>query len=409
MKGIYRGWWQAGVALLLQAISAASIFTSYSLIAAPLKAEFEPSNMVLMLGITVVTLMSGILSPALGKAVDRKSIRNLMVLGASLLSAGFLLLSFVTSMVQAVVVYALCMSASTVLLGPMTSAALLARWFNRRRGLAMGLASSGGAFGGLLLPPLLQALIDGFEWRAALQIYAVLALLVAVPLILILVKDRPSADESHVENITETASEGNALSRGAASQGPFLKDPRFWLIALIMGSLFGGGVGLISNMVQLAGTKGVEPSQTALLLSISSAATFGAKLVWSTIIDRLKLTLALAAMLVIQGIAVAVFVISGNFIGLVAAIVTAGLAAGGVVPAWSLTLSRLYGAARLGQAMGMMTFLIMPWTMLSPPLFGWAYDVSGTYNVGLLAYLALLAMVLVGLTQLRIQPPSDGG
>lgn len=401
MAGFYRGWWQVGIALLIQAISGASIFTSYSLIVTPLKLEFQPSNTVLMLGITLVSMVSGIVSPILGKAIDQRSIRNFMLLGAVLLSLGFFLLSLAGNMIQVAIIYALCMAVGAVLLGPLSSATLLARWFNRRRGLAMGLASSGGAIGGLVLPHLIQGLIEGFEWRAALQIYSVVVFVATVPLIMLLVKDRPESDDMAIENPPETATKQQSNLTPLASKD-LLTDLRFWLLTITIGSLFAGGMGVTSNMVQISSTKGVDAGQAALLLSIVSGATFGAKLLWSAFIDRLTPVMALCVMVVIQASGIIGFVISQNFVGLAIAIVICGLSSGGVSLAWSLTLSRIYGPARLGQVMGFMTLTLMPFTMLAPPLFGWSYDMTGSYNYGLIGYVIVLGLALAGLTQLRV-------
>ena len=55
----FPGWWQVIAAMIVQAVSTASIYTSYSVIAASLQSAFEPSRMVLMLGMTATALASG--------------------------------------------------------------------------------------------------------------------------------------------------------------------------------------------------------------------------------------------------------------------------------------------------------------------------------------------------------------
>lgn len=74
-------YWQVIVATVVQSVAATSVFVCYSVIVAPLQIEFEPSRMVLMPGISAVSLASGIMSPLPGRAVDRYSIRKLMLLG----------------------------------------------------------------------------------------------------------------------------------------------------------------------------------------------------------------------------------------------------------------------------------------------------------------------------------------
>ena len=70
---IFFGWWQVAVALLLNAVGSASIFTAYSVIAVPLEQAFEPSRTMLMMGITVANLGAGALSPFAGAAIASRS------------------------------------------------------------------------------------------------------------------------------------------------------------------------------------------------------------------------------------------------------------------------------------------------------------------------------------------------
>lgn len=404
-KTFYPGWWQVVVALLVQAIGAASIFTAYSIVAAPLKAEFQPSNMVLMFGLTVTSLASGILSPPLGSAFDRFSIRLLMAVGASWIAIGFLMLSLTQSMTQVVIVYAAFMAPALVLLGPIGCATLLSRWFNRRRGLAMGLASSGGAVGGLILPPLMQSLIDHFEWRTALQVYGVIIFAVAVPLVLLLLRDRPAKDVVAIEQLTgKTDTPAVEPPTLVLSTKALLAHPAFWLISMVLGTLFAGPMAVISNMVQFVGTKGISAAQGALLLSVLSGANFGGKLVCASVMDRAPLRLLYALMLCGLAISMLGFLTVQPFSMLMLVAVICGLSSGGASSLWSLTLSRVYGAQQIGRVMGIMTLVIMPFTLFSPPVFGWVYDQFGNYDRGFIGYLLMLGLAMLCLARLRLNP-----
>lgn len=406
MRSVNSGWWQVAVALIIQAISAASIFTAYSVVAAPLKAEFQPSHMVLMLGLTITSLASGMLSPPLGTAVDRFSIRKLMMVGSLLLTCGFFLLSFTTAMVQVVVIYGIFMATAVVLLGPIACSALLSRWFTQKRGLAMGLASSGGAVGGLLLPPLLQTLIDNYDWRLALQMFSALIFVCTFPLIYFVVRDCPP-EENKEEQLAaqphaQSAPSGISPTPQALTTKQILSDPTFWLISLMLGTIFCGPMGIVSNMLPFASTKGIDATQGALLLSVMSGAGFAGKLTWSSVIDSLSLRLAFTIMLGILGLSIIGAIYANTFALLFVAIAACGFSSGGAVPIWSLVLSRVYGPPRLGQVMGIMTFVIMPFTLFSPPIFGRVFDVTGSYTNALLGYFVLIIFAFLWLTQLRL-------
>lgn len=411
MTKIYPGWLQVMVAFVVQGVSAATVFSSYSVVVAPFKLEFAPSNMTLMLGITITVLASGILSPIIGTALDRFSMRKLMTIGAGMIASGFLLFTVATSMIHVLLIYGVCMALGSILLGPIACTALLARWFTRRRGLAMGLAASGSALGGLLFPPLLQTLIDGYEWRTAFQLIALIIVLLTVPLILLFVVDRPTAAQSIVEQaIIEQPVDGDerqsevapVVQDTAQTRVSPYKERNFWLLALVIGTAFCGPMALVSNMMQVASEKGIGGTEAAWLISVYAGACLVGKLMTTFIVDHVNQRMGLAATLCLIGLGIMGFLQGDNYSLLVAACVVTGLASGSTLLLWSVILTHTYGAGRAGEMMGKMTLLIMPFTLLAPPLFGWASDYTGSYNNAFLGYLALVMVALIVLTQVHV-------
>lgn len=403
LKTIYPGWRQVGISTLAQGVSAGSVFAAYSVVAAALKTEFAPSNMVLMLGVTVTALVSGLLGPMLGSAVDRFSTRVLMLVGAALVGSGFFLLSLTTGMIQVLAIYALFMAAATILLGPIAGSALIARWFTHRRGLAMGIAAGGGAIGSFLLPPLLQGLVDEFHWRSAFQAYGATILLIVIPLIAWLVIDRPAPSVAEtnapVEHTREPAKQ--ARTEPMTTQSVF-SDLNFWLIALIMGILFCGSIAIVSNLIQLASGKGIDATEGAFLISIFSGANFGGKLILAAVADRVDHRLILAITVAGVGLGTVGILYSDTFLPMAAACTVCGLFSGSAAPLWSLILSHVYGVERIGKVMGAMSVIIMAFNLTSAPLFGWVYDRTGSYDGALLGYTGLLALAIVFVASLRI-------
>ncbi len=401
-NSIYPGWWQVATVLTVQAVCSASIFTGYSIIAVALKAEFQSSNAQLMMGVMVVSMLSGVLSPVLGRAFDTVSIRFLMALGGVFLGGGFLLLSFASSMWQVVAVYAVCMSLATILLGPIAASALLARWFDRRRGMAMGIAASGGALGGLLIPPLLHWLLQGMEWRMALRLYALITFLLTSPLVLCFISNRPQ--DRNISPEPPGARQPAISNHAIVTTKTLLSEPRFWITSVVLGSLFAGPMGVVSNMMQFASTKGITAAKAALLLSIISGANFAGKLIVASVSDRVSLKLALSTMLVAMSVAMLGLWQLNQYSGILAMVTLAGLAGGGTLPLWSLLISRLYGPAQIGKVMGAMSFVIMPFSMLAPPIFGWVYDQYQQYDIAFIGVVVMLVIALALLSQIATEP-----
>lgn len=146
------GWRQVAASFVMLAVIA-MITSSYSVIAVPLAREFQPSRMVLMLAITVVSVVSGVLGPVLGTLMDRASLKRLMLLGSVMLAAGYAALSYATAFTQVLVIFGVLIAPANVLMGPVAVTVLLSRWFVSRRGTAIGIALAGIGMGGVVFPP----------------------------------------------------------------------------------------------------------------------------------------------------------------------------------------------------------------------------------------------------------------
>jgi MFS family permease len=118
---MFYGWYLAIVAFLLLMVSNGAIMYSYSVVAVPLGLEFEASRVTMMLGVTVMTLAGGIMSPLFGSLIDRWSLRSMMLIGVFGMSCGYFLLSFTTASWQVPLIYGALMMLGLNLLGPLTT------------------------------------------------------------------------------------------------------------------------------------------------------------------------------------------------------------------------------------------------------------------------------------------------
>ncbi len=404
-KAFFFGWWQVLVALLVQAVATGTIAYSYSVVVVPLAGEFESSRMSLMLGITAMTLVGGLLSPWLGASIDRFSLKRMMLLSACSLGFGFFALSLINGIWQMPFIYGVFMSISSVILGPLSASTLLARWFSKKRGLAMGLAATGTSIGGFLFPPLLQFLIDSFEWRTAFQLLAGAILLILVPLITLVACDWP-AQKNLFPDGGDAASEQNPNSANTPSYdsaAAIMRERNFWAIAAVMGILFSTYTMLLSNLAPFAIGSGASPEQAARLISIIAIMGLIGKLLFGTIADRIDLRFGLGGTASLLVIALLCYLGNDNFNLLLAGSAFAGLATGGMLPVWGSIMAQAFGINNYGRVMGLMNPVTMPLVILSPPLAGAIYDRTGSYQITFILFSALLAVAICTLPLIRLK------
>lgn len=396
---MFYGWLLVGVAFLVLMVSSGSIMYSYSVVAVPLGAAFDASRMTMMLGITGMTLAGGLLSPFMGSLIDRWSLRLMMFLGAAGLALAYILLSFTTASWQVPIIYAALMMLGINLLGPLTTSTLLARWFTRRRGMALGIAAVGTSVGGFVFPPLVQWLIDSFEWRSALRILGAGSLLLTLPAIW-LVANRPADRGLHPDGDAPPPSSGPLPP--PLSTAALLRERNFWLVAISISLLFGVYSALLANLVPFALDAGATADRAAFLISAMALAGIAGKLGFGAIADRVDLRAGLAASMALVIVGVVFYVVGDSYSMLLFGSLSLGLAAGGMLPVWGALLAVLFGAANYGRVMGMMNPVIMPMTLLGPPLAGLVHDTTGSYTGAFLGFVVALLAGLVLLPMIRM-------
>jgi MFS family permease len=396
------GWRQVAAAFVLLA-SIAMITSSYSVIAVPLAREFQPSRMVLMLGITVVAVVSGLLGPLLGTLMDRVSLKRLMLLGSLLLASGYAALSFATSFTQVLVVFGVLIAPANVLLGPVAATVLLSRWFIKRRGTAIGIAIAGVSMGGVVFPPLIQFLLDTYEWHVAMRLFALLMLAVS-GCAAAMVVDSPAErglQPDGAESDPEAPRPGAKQSQGSIAA--ILADPAFWLLGLLFAVVISGMKGVVTNLAPLAIDEGITASQAALLISTYSGAGFFSKLGFAALADRIGpriLTLTGFA-----GFAAGMACLSQAHAGywtIAAGAAMIGLFGGLMVPLKSFLVPKIFGRQVVGRAMGLMSTLSLCASLATPPVFGLMFDLTGSYSTINLIFAVLAATAILGVPYIRM-------
>jgi MFS family permease len=188
-RDIHYGWVAAGVTFVTMLVTAAVGAPGVFIV--PLEEEFGWTAAEISTGLAIRLLLFGLLGPFAAALMNRFGVRRMMTIAISINVAGLAASLAMQSVTQLVVLWGLVVGVGTGLTAIVLGATVATRWFAARRGLVMGLLAASTATGQLLFLPLLATVSERFGWRVALSLVCV-ALLAALVLVLVLMRDRPS-------------------------------------------------------------------------------------------------------------------------------------------------------------------------------------------------------------------------
>ena len=235
----YYGWVIVAVTFVTMGIGV-NARTSFSLLFSPIIDEFHWDRGLTAGAFSFGFLISAILSPLMGKLMDRTGPRTVMELGVFLMASGLLLAPFTTEPWHLYLTIGVLVGSGSICLGYSGQSLFLPNWFVRRRGLAVGLAFAGVGIGSITLLPWMQMLIDETGWRSASFAMGVVVLVVLFPLNLLLRK-RPEdlglqPDGNRAPDVSADATASNIVDPEWAATDWTLSramwTARFWWLAL---------------------------------------------------------------------------------------------------------------------------------------------------------------------------------
>ena len=401
---LFYGWILMLVLMLLVSIGMGTTMYMYSLVAGAVGEEFGASRLMLMAGSTGMLLVMGLCSPALGRALDRYSCKWILTVGALVMGMGFLWVAFSTHVWMMVASYVLLISIGAATLSLLTTATLLTRWFVRHRGLAIGIAALGTQFGGFFYPPLFAATMEAHDWRFAVAGMGVL-IMVASPLLIWLFEvDHPQhkglVPLGGAAPATDSHRQQQAAVRLSFSQ--LLKHRNFWLVVLIAGVGMATNTTLLANLSLFATDLGEPVVRGAFLVSLVALLGVFASPFLGWLSDVINLKVVAGIMILALTLACFMFSIADSYGLLLTAALFMGIGGGGVYPVFASLVAHLYDQRVYGQVLGTSTLLTSVITAASPLFAGWIHDVTGSYRLLFITLMAILLVVMVCISLLRI-------
>ena len=312
-----------------------------------------------------------------GHLTDRWGPRAVITAGAVLLGAGLAGMALVRHLWEPYVVYGIVggLGMGTAYV-PCHSTVV--KWFARRRGLAVGAASTGASLGTFALPLIAHRAVAAFGWRAAyvilgVGVFATLALAATV-----MRRDPRSI------GLSPDGDDGMTTASDAASPAPWtlqraMRVPAFWLIGGAFTATWLAVFVPLVHLVPFARDLGYDAGTGAWLVSAVGGGAVAGRLLMGAVSDRIGRRLTIVAAMTLQALAFGGFATVRDLPALAGTAVAFGFSYGAVSALFAAIVGDLFGPERAGSLVGFLFALAGSLAAWGPLVAGLVFDSTGGY------------------------------
>jgi sugar phosphate permease len=410
MKLLFYGWLVLASAFIIFAVVTIGV-NGLPLLNVSLKEIFNWTHEEVTRGPSILYFVVAIVSPFAGVLVDKLGPRIMMSVGSLLTVTALLLYPSITEPWHLVGIYILC-AASITLGGAIAGVTLLSYWFNRYRGIAVGIYLIGSSLGGIVFPQLIASLTQVGGWQQTALILALIAALLAiVPLLLI--RNHPSEKNTSPDGIAgmETATDNLSAksSSGNLTLADALANPMFYLLLYVTAAVFFCITGVVQNFALFMRDVGLDSTQTANALSLFFICSIAGKLVFGALSDYFskKNILVAAVINMTTGSVLMRFIPYNSDVFLPLFAVIYGLGYSGAFTMVQLTVAEYYAGKNFGKILGLVTTMDTLAGSAGIYLLGTLRTTQGNYLMGIhiligVSVSALLCAMLIQKPQAAI-------
>lgn len=355
---IFYGWVIVAIAFLAVLV-AAGARSAFPVLMVPLEEEFHWDRASISIAASVNLLMFGVVGPFIGRLMDTKGPRAIMIASVLLIALGCLAMLVMTAVWQMHFLWGIVIGTGIGGTGGVLSATIAARWFSARRGLVMGLLTSSHSAGQMVFMPLLMWLIVVSTWRNAALLLGGIMLLLVLPLVLFFMRNDPQDVGVGLDGVplgTEVGGASGARDRRenfATPMAQVVRSPDFWLLALAFSICGGTSAGLIgTHLIPHAIDHNISAVGAAGAISIMGVMNFIGTTGAGWLSDRMDKRVILAAVFAFRALSLFVLPFVGDIAGLAVFAVIYGIDWLATAPPTMALIAERFGRHSVGAVTG---------------------------------------------------------
>jgi len=413
-SGLFYGWYIVSAAIVGLALGYSVVAVmSFGTFIKPLEESFGWSRGQISLGLSIISYTAIFVFPVAGMLVDKIGAKRVMIPSTFLFAATMASMYFLTPSLWHF--YGMCLIIPIMGSGtaPLTYSRLIVAWFDRRRGLALGIGLAGVGIGTSLVPIFATWIMEQYSWREAYLGIGILIIVLVIPAITIIMRDSPSekgllADgDLPVESGDEQSAKKTILGFTAKEA---LKRKSFWLMVGSFGIAGLTTSTILIHLIPLMMDRGMTRVEAAGTFAYLGIALLIGRLAAGYLMDKFFAPRVIIIFLLGPVVGLALFAtgVTGTAAAICAALV--GMAIGAEFDVMAFFTSRYFGPRNFGQIYGYNYSAFKVGSATGPLIMGIAYDMVGRYDEilwtmsGVMLFACVLVALLPRYPELPVRP-----
>ncbi|MGE0826351.1 MAG: MFS transporter [Candidatus Binatia bacterium] len=381
------GWWIVFIAAIGLFMGYGPIVTfTFGVFLKLLNQEFGWSRGEISQAFSLSLLVMSFAFPVVGRCVDRFGARRVILPAILLFSLSLMSLSLLSANLWHL--YAIYIVLGLVGGGtaPIPYSNVLSHWFDRRRGLALGVAMVGLGLGTFVMPSLAQILITSYGWRSAYVLIGLMVMVVTIPVVGLFLKETPGMVGLEPDGKWPVSGRKDIGAQPGLTATEAWQTRTFWILVSAFFLMSASAHGCLIHLVSLLTDRGISPQLAALATSLFGGALLLGRVGAGYLLDRFFATrvaicffcgATVGLALLWSGVSGVVAFIAAFFVGL-------GMGAEGDIIAY--LVSRYFGLRSFGEIYGYTFGAFTLGGVVGPLLMGKGFDATGSYDFGLAVF-----------------------
>ena len=339
------------------------------------------------------TLAAAAVLPAIGNRIDHVGVKRSMTLIAVAFGIALVGMSAVNGLIALVVgFFAIRLFGQ----GSLTLASTLAvtHWFDRRRGLALGVMATAMGILMSLVPVFLNIVIEAYSWRTAWIVAAILVWVIVIPIAQWGLIDRPSDVRQTPDGATPAPDERPTDEVApSASRSEAIRTSRFWIVTIASSTVGLLLTALNFHQISMLGEAGLTATEAAAMFLPQVIGAAVAGVFFGYLADRLTGRILIPLVMGLLGISLLLTQVLAPGTAVIVYAISLGAAGGASRTVTTTLLPRWFGVGHIGAIQSTATLVGVASTALGPVLYAIGREVTGSYGTAA-AWFALIPLAV---------------